>query len=114
MIRSAERDFNEQSADPYQQRKGSDGKIDWKEFLTMMSRSMTAQDAEDEYQKCFAYFDKQGLGYIDVPTFVVALRGLGQEFTDDELGMLISTSKFEDDMYDRITYKEFVKMMMAQ
>jgi calmodulin len=114
MIRSAERDFNEQFIDPHQQQQASDGKIDWREFLTMMSRSMTTQDAEDEYQKCFAFFDKQGLGYIDVPTFVIALRGLGQEFTDDELGILISTSKFEDDMYDRITYKEFVKMMMAQ
>merc|ERR550537_2051036 len=113
MIRSAERDYDLQNAGDHPPQQ-SDGKIDWREFLTMMSRSMSTQDAEDEYQKCFAFFDKQGLGYIDVPTFVVALRGLGQEFTDDELDLLISTSKFEDDMYDRITYKEFVKMMMAQ
>merc|ERR1719502_1748396 len=113
MIRSAERDFYERSGGDVAQHV-SDGKIDWREFLTMMSRSMTTQDAEDEYQKCFSFFDKQGLGYIDVPTFVVALRGLGQEFTDDELDLLISASKFEDDAYDRITFKEFVKMMMAQ
>jgi calmodulin len=92
----------------------SDGKIDWREFLLMMSRSMTSQEQEDEFQKCFSFFDKQNLGYIDVPTFVIALRALGQEFTDEELDLLLQHSKFENDEYDKITYKEFVKMMMAQ
>jgi len=80
----------------------------------MMSRSMTSQEQEDEFQKCFSFFDKQNLGYIDVPTFVIALRALGQEFTDEELDLLLQHSKFENDEYDKITYKEFVKMMMAQ
>ena len=81
---------------------------------SVLKRSMTTEDAEDEYHKCFSFFDKQNLGYIDVPTFVIALRALGQEFTDEELDLLLQHSKFENDEYDKITYKEFVKMMMAQ
>merc|ERR1719171_2313393 len=44
MIRSAERNAHEQSASGLRPA-SSDGKIDWREFLTMMSRSMTTRDA---------------------------------------------------------------------
>jgi len=105
MIRGAERGATDGTFD---------GKIDWKEFLHMMAKSMNTKDAEDEYTRCFEFFDRDGKGYIDVATFVSALRGLGQEFSDEELDLLICGSKFEDEKYDRITYKEFVKMLMAQ
>jgi calmodulin len=40
------------------------GKIDFAEFLTMMSRKMRDVDSEEEIKEAFKVFDKDGNGFI--------------------------------------------------
>jgi calmodulin len=92
---------------------GGDGKIDWQEFLALMARGM-GKDNEDEYQRAYNFFDQDHRGYIDVVEFIEKLRQLTSDFSDEEVDLMIINAKFEDELFDRLTYKEFVKLMMAE
>mmetsp|Transcript_60043 Transcript_60043/g.142997 ORF Transcript_60043/g.142997 Transcript_60043/m.142997 type:complete len:608 (+) Transcript_60043:51-1874(+) len=88
--------------------------IGWEEFLMMMSKSVP--DAENQHKLAFEFFDKSMCGTIDIEDFIETMKGMpgGEKFTMDELTTMFYQSKFENEDYHRLTYKEFVKMLMRQ
>mmetsp|Transcript_70134 Transcript_70134/g.131111 ORF Transcript_70134/g.131111 Transcript_70134/m.131111 type:complete len:608 (-) Transcript_70134:147-1970(-) len=86
--------------------------IGWEEFLMMMSKSVP--DAENQHKLAFEFFDKSMVGSIDIEDFIETMKGMpgGEKFTMEELTTMFYQSKFENEDYHRLTYKEFVKMLM--
>merc|ERR1712187_44861 len=86
------------------------GCIEWPEFLFLMSKKVP--DVENRHLLAFEFFDREGKGRIQRRDFVASMQQLTNEFSSEELEEMVAQSKFEDDDYSSISYKEFVKMMM--
>merc|ERR1711869_62768 len=89
------------------------GSIEWTEFLQLMLASDTT-DSDDEYLKAFNMLDRENRGFLymsDVASLIQQI--LPGEITPEEVRLMALESKFEDENLDRLTYKEFVKMVMA-
>lgn len=84
--------------------------IEWPEFLYLMSKQNV--DADNQHRCAFEYFDRAKRGRILQADFVEQMMLLSQEFSKEELELMVIQAKFEDDDPQSITYKEFVKMMM--
>jgi len=90
------------------------GEIDWSEFLYLMSKKTV--DAENQQRLAFEFFLEplDTSGQIRKERFVSQMQKLTSEFSKDELEAMIIQAKAEDDDSSHLTYKEFVKMMMAK
>ncbi|KAL7412519.1 hypothetical protein BDY24DRAFT_341722, partial [Mrakia frigida] len=87
------------------------GKIDFAEFLTMMSRKMRDVDSEEEIKEAFKVFDKDGNGFISAAELRHVMTNLGEKLTQSEVDEMIREADVDGD--GQINYAEFVKMMMA-
>jgi calmodulin len=89
------------------------GNIEWDEFLQFMLLT-ESNDNDDEYEKAFNMIDKEGRGFLYMEDVANLINQLSPgEITPEELRMMVDESKFEDENSDRLTYKEFVKMVMS-
>jgi len=88
----------------------NDGSIDFREYVIKMAKWMNSVDKEEETQKAFAVFDKDGDGYISAAELRNIMTNLGEKLTDEEADEIIRASDQDGD--GQINYNEFVKMMM--
>ncbi len=91
---------------------GSNGTIDFPEFITMMARKMKDTDSEEEILEAFKVFDKDGNGYISAAELRHIMTNLGEKLTDEEVDEMIREADIDGD--GQVNYEEFVKMMMAK
>ena len=74
------------------------GTIDFPEFLTMMARKMNLEtDSEDEIQKAFRVYDKDGNGFISAADLHHVMSSLGEKLTDEEVDEMIREADTDGD-----------------
>ncbi|CAO3618426.1 unnamed protein product [Mucor fragilis] len=87
----------------------NNGRIDFNEFLTIMSRMKGADETENDLLEAFKVFDKDQDGSITQDELRSVMTNLGQKLTSQELDEMIKEADTDGD--GKINYKEFVKMM---
>lgn len=86
------------------------GKIEWPEFLYMMSKKVA--HPEEQHRHAFEFFDRDRLKRVQKVDFTKIMQELGCGMTEEALEDMFNLAKFEDPDMDSLTYKEFVKVMM--
>lgn len=71
------------------------------------------KEMEDEIKRCFSVFDKQGKGYILTTDLSHILTTIGEKLTGEELEEMLNKRPEGGDR-DKITFEQFVKMLMAK
>merc|ERR1712173_583380 len=90
-----------------------DGNIDFKEFIPMMLRQINNEAGkEDGIREHFKEFDKNQDGLISGSELIDVMATLREKLNDDEVAEMIRMADVDGD--GKVTYKEFVKMMMSE
>ncbi|KAF1804504.1 hypothetical protein V8B55DRAFT_1499840 [Mucor lusitanicus] len=87
----------------------NNGRIDFNEFLTIMSRMKGNDETENDLLEAFKVFDKDQDGSITQDELRSVMSNLGQKLSSQELDEMIKEADIDGD--GKINYKEFVKMM---
>ncbi|XP_062620982.1 calcium-binding protein LPS1-alpha-like [Saccostrea cucullata] len=66
-----------------------DGEFGFHEFVTVLTLQMRQADIEDELQRAFRIFDKDGDGYITVRELRHLMTNLGEKYTEEEVSEMI-------------------------
>ena len=88
-----------------------DGKVDFPEFLTMMTSKVTEVDTEKEIKEAFKLFDKDSDGYISAEELRNIMMNLGEKLTDQEVDDMIKEADKDGD--GLVNFQEFINMMMT-
>ena len=88
-----------------------DGKIDFEEFLSLMTRNSPETQTEDEVINAFRVFDKEGNGLISSAELKHIMMTIGDKMTEEEADEMVNEADIDED--GMINYEEFVRMMMA-
>ena len=88
-----------------------DGKIDFDEFMYLMTKSSTDTQTEDEVINAFRVFDKEGNGLISSAELKHIMMTIGDKMTEEEADEMVNEADIDED--GMINYEEFVRMMMA-
>ena len=88
------------------------GKIDFDEFLGMVSRKMKVGATDEEIKDTLRVFDKDCNGFISAAELRQALANFGQKLSEEEVDEIIKEVDFDGD--GQIDYAEFVSMMKKQ
>ena len=73
------------------------GRVDFTEFLTMMSKSANDEEKEEEIREAFRVFDKDDNGYISAAELKHVMTNLGEKLTDDEVNDMIKEGDIDGD-----------------
>jgi len=84
-----------------------DGTIDYKEFLTLMSKKGDETTSQEELKEAFKVFDKDGNGYISAAELRHIMTSLGEKLTDEEVDLMMKEADANGD--GRVDYEEFSK-----
>ena len=88
------------------------GTLDFHEFLSLMTMKMKDHDTEEELKEAFRVFNPDGTGLISAAELRQVMVSLGEKYTDEEVDEMIREADLDGD--ERISYEEFVRMMMAK
>ena len=88
-----------------------DGKIDFDEFMILMTRSSPDTQTEEEVINAFRVFDKEGNGLIASSELKHIMMTIGDKMTEEEAEEMVNEADIDED--GMINYEEFVRMMMA-
>ena len=88
-----------------------DGKIDFDEFMYLMTKSSSDTQTEDEVINAFRVFDKEGNGLISSAELKHIMMTIGDKMTEEEADEMVNEADIDED--GMINYEEFVRMMMA-
>ena len=88
-----------------------DGKIDFDEFMILMTKSSPETQAEEEVINAFRVFDKEGNGLIASSELKHIMMTIGDKMTEEEADEMVNEADIDED--GMINYEEFVRMMMA-
>ena len=83
--------------------------IDFKEFLSLMTKKIKDYDIEDELLETFKVFDKDGNGYITLDELKNIISKLDDNISDLEVNEMLKEA--DDDNDGKISFEEFVKIM---
>ena len=89
-----------------------DGRIDFPEFLTMMSRKAFNYDPDKELEDAFKVFDKNGDGFISSNELKQVLLSLGEKATDNDIVLMMKEADTNND--GKICFEEFKNMMRSK
>lgn len=92
--------------------KDNDGKIDFSEFLTLMSRQLKNDSSEDEIREAFKVFDREGRGVINAAELKHALTTIGEPLTDKEAEDLFKSADIGND--GLINYEELIQNLLRK
>ena len=81
------------------------GRLDFKEFLGLMSRKMRDYDAEEELIEIFRMFDVNGLGMITKKEMKIVV---GDKISEEEIDEIFK----EGGINGFINYEDFVRMII--
>merc|ERR1719270_1456444 len=89
-----------------------DQKIDFNEFLTMMSTKIQDTESEIEIKEAFKVFDKDRDGFISMDELrhVMSKPPINEKLTDDELERMMRYADADED--GQINYKEFLTVAL--
>ena len=73
------------------------GEIDFKEFLTMMSRKVKSVEGDDSLRECFNVFDKNGDGYITKEELHLVMKNLGESLCDEDVMEMLAQADLNGD-----------------
>lgn len=65
-------------------------KVEFSEFLALMSRQLKNSDSEQELLEAFKVFDKNGDGFISAAELKHVLTSIGEKLTDAEVDELLN------------------------
>ncbi len=88
-----------------------DGKIDFDEFMILMTKSSPDTQTEEEVINAFRVFDKEGNGLIASSELKHIMMTIGDKMTEEEADEMVNEADIDED--GMINYEEFVRMMMA-
>ena len=88
-----------------------DGKIDFDEFMILMTKSSPETQAEEEVINAFRVFDKEGNGLIASSELKHIMMTIGDKMSEEEAEEMVNEADIDED--GMINYEEFVRMMMA-
>ena len=88
-----------------------DGKIDFDEFMILMTKSSPDTQNEEEVINAFRVFDKEGNGLIASSELKHIMMTIGDKMTEEEADEMVNEADIDED--GMINYEEFVRMMMA-
>ncbi|XP_069118558.1 calmodulin-like isoform X2 [Argopecten irradians] len=86
-----------------------DGTIDFQEFLLMMAKRRKCPKNDDDLQRAFDVFDKDGNGYISRDELKSVMETLGERLTEVELDEMLKEADKDGD--GQVNYEEFVQIM---
>lgn len=92
-----------------------DAKIDFGEFLDLMTAKMSDNDSKDDIRKVFKLFDEEGNGFLSVIDLHRVAKELGENMDENELKEMIDRADSDgdgkvsfDDFYQVMTKKSFI------
>ena len=85
------------------------GKIEFEEFLKMMTQKILNRDPKDEILKAFRLFDDDETGKITFRNLKRVAKELGENMTDEELQEMIDEADRDGD--GEINEDEFLRIM---
>ena len=88
-----------------------DGKIDFEEFMILMTKSSPDTQTEEEVINAFRVFDKEGNGLIASAELKHIMMTIGDKMTEEEADEMVNVADFDED--GMINYEEFVRIMIA-
>eukprot|EP00116_Pleurobrachia_bachei_P010850 sb/3471112/ len=88
------------------------GKLDFKEFIVLMTTEFDTINAEKELKTAFEVFDKEMRGWIDEAELRRCLTTIGDCLTDVEVSEFLHEADQDGD--GCINYLEFVKIMTQE
>ncbi|KAK8871001.1 hypothetical protein M9Y10_008914 [Tritrichomonas musculus] len=87
-------------------------KIDFLEFLALMSRQMRQSDIEDELREAFKVFDREGDGFITPQNLRTLLISLGLDSSAEVIRRMIREADKNND--GKIDFNEFRALALGQ
>jgi len=88
------------------------GCIEFEEFLEMMVVHMNDQTEEEEIERMFECFDKNGDKYISQAELRLVFKKMGEEITDEEIDKIVKIADRDGD--GRIGWDDFFAVMMDE
>ena len=82
--------------------------IDFEEFLSLMNTKIIANN-DDNLERLFNLFDKDKKGEISILDLKDVIRGLGENFSEEEIANIIMQGDVDKD--GKLGYEDFCKIM---
>lgn len=89
-------------------REGS-GRVEYADFLEILTKKYGDRDPTEEILKAFKLFDDDSTGFITVRNLKRVARELGEQLSEDELQAMID--EFDRDNDGQISQDEFLQIM---
>ncbi|XP_066212325.1 centrin-2 [Saccopteryx leptura] len=85
------------------------GKMNFNDFLTVMTQKMSEKDTKEEILKAFKLFDDDETGTISFSNLKRVAKELGENLTDEELQEMIDEADRDGD--GEVNEQEFLRIM---
>ncbi|EFC38333.1 predicted protein [Naegleria gruberi] len=85
------------------------GKIDFNDFLQLMTAKMSEKDSHAEIMKAFRLFDEDDSGFITFANLKRVAKDLGENMTDEELREMIEEADRSNQ--GQISKEDFLRIM---
>ncbi|XP_006874845.1 PREDICTED: centrin-2 [Chrysochloris asiatica] len=85
------------------------GKMNFNDFLTVMTKKMSEKDTKEEILKAFKLFDDDETGKISFKNLKRVAKELGENLTDEELQEMIDEADRDGD--GEVSEQEFLRIM---
>lgn len=85
------------------------GKVDFEEFLDLMTEQDVQESTKDEIRKVFNLFDVDQTGYIELNNLKRIVKELGESLKEEEIVDLITKSDADGD--GKVSFQEFYDIM---
>ncbi|EDL82838.1 centrin 2, isoform CRA_b [Rattus norvegicus] len=85
------------------------GKMNFSDFLTVMTQKMSEKDTKEEILKAFKLFDDDETGKISFKNLKRVAKELGENLTDEELQEMIDEADRDGD--GEVNEQEFLRIM---
>jgi len=85
------------------------GKIDFNDFLQLMTAKMSEKDSHAEIMKAFRLFDEDDTGFITFANLKRVAKDLGESMTDEELREMIEEADRSNS--GQISKEDFLRIM---
>ncbi|CDW88706.1 calmodulin [Stylonychia lemnae] len=86
--------------------------VDYNGFMELMAKKMKEGEMNEELVEAFKTFDKNNKGYYNVEELKEVMLQYGEKLNDDEVKLMFDETDIDHD--GRITFEDFVLMMMAK
>ena len=82
-----------------------DAKIDFGEFMDLMTAKMSDNDSKDDIRKVFKLFDEGGNGYVTITDLKRITKELGENLDENEMNEMIERADSDGD--GKVSFDDF-------